>query len=450
MTVAATELEHLVLELINQTRAENGLSPLTMELNLNTSADDHSQWMIDTDTFSHTGVGNSRPDERMEAASADLSGSWGTAENIAAHPDYGSASDRAQQQAQAIHDGFMSSPSHRDNILNPKFTHVGIGIKYGPMTFSGNTRTTAAVITQNFAYSGGTLDEDLRGDNGRDVLTSGSGDDLLRGLGGNDKLNGKTGDDTLQGGDGNDTLNSGNGDDRLLGGNGDDTLRAVAGNNTLAGQNGKDLIIGGKGSDTINGGKGNDTLKGNRDDDTVNGGGGKDTINGGNGDDKLNGGTGNDKVSGDKGNDTVNGKAGDDRLNGGSGHDTLNGGGGNDKLYGGNGADKLTSGTGNDRLNGGKGDDTLNGNKGDDTMTGGVGADEFVFATGSDLITDYDPDLDKIELDAALYGTDVGAVISDLTTVTANGVVIDFGGGNVLEIQGSFTLVELEADISFS
>ncbi|MBR1857891.1 MAG: hypothetical protein IJ797_00145, partial [Selenomonadaceae bacterium] len=49
---------------------------------------------------------------------------------------------------------------------------------------------------------------------------------------------------------------------------------------------------------------------------------------------------------------------------------------------------------------GGKGDDILNGGDGDDTLTGGKGEDTFVYKRydGNDVITDYKPGEDKIEI----------------------------------------------------
>jgi Ca2+-binding RTX toxin-like protein len=94
------------------------------------------------------------------------------------------------------------------------------------------------------------------------------------------------------------------------------------------------------------------------------------------------------------------GTAGNDVLNGTSGNDTLDGGAGNDTL---NGRD------GDDTLNGGADNDLLVGGMGHDLLTGGTGADTFDFnliaesrpgAVYSDLITDFAPGVDKIDLSA--------------------------------------------------
>ena len=64
----ATAYEQFMLELVNRERAKTGAQPLAFNGTLNESADSHSNWMIATDTFSHTGLGSSSPHERMTQA----------------------------------------------------------------------------------------------------------------------------------------------------------------------------------------------------------------------------------------------------------------------------------------------------------------------------------------------------------------------------------------------
>jgi Ca2+-binding RTX toxin-like protein len=300
----------------------------------------------------------------------------------------------------------MNSQGHRDNLMNPDYTHIGIGIIYGPMQFSQGTFTTA-MVTQNFAYTSIEMDEDIPGAANdtppKDVVASDT--DLERT--GNieaEVITGMSGDDTLDGKGGDDTIDGGAGDDFLKGGKGNDLLEDTEGNNKMNGQKGNDLIISGDG------------------DDRLNGGGNRDTLEAGAGDDFLKGGTRDDIVEGGLGNDSLNGNRHDDDIKGGAGDDFLNGGGDND---------------------------TLDGGSGNDTLKGGPGEDVFIFAQGSDLIEDYAAGTDSIELAVALAGTDAGDVIANLTTATSDGAVISFGNGNTLEIIGDFTLAQLESDLSF-
>ena len=75
--------EQYMLELINADRAKVGAQPLAFDSNLNTASETHSQWMLNTDTFSHTGSGGSNAGQRMTAAGYVFSGSWAWGENIA-------------------------------------------------------------------------------------------------------------------------------------------------------------------------------------------------------------------------------------------------------------------------------------------------------------------------------------------------------------------------------
>ena len=89
------------------------------------------------------------------------------------------------------------------------------------------------------------------------------------------------------------------------------------------------------------------------------------------------------------------------------------------RLVGNGGNDRLTGRAGNDILEGGAGNDRLVGEQGLDAMTGGADADTFVFnlapaAGGLDRITDFEAGIDKLEIDASLFGGGLvaGGVVS--------------------------------------
>jgi Ca2+-binding RTX toxin-like protein len=116
-----------------------------------------------------------------------------------------------------------------------------------------------------------------------------------------------------------------------------------------------------------------------------------------------------------------------DRLYGGSQDDLLSGDNGNDSLWGGEGDDTLFGGLNDDRLTGGTGDDT---------MTGSFGVDTFVFlrGQGTDRISDFQNDLDKIDLSAFDFGN--SAAVIALASAAGTGVRIDLPGEGVLFVQG--------------
>jgi hypothetical protein len=167
--------EVLVVELINRARANPeaeaarygiGLNddvpgipitatpkqPLAHNLLLIDSARKHSQWMLDADTFSHTGSGNSTPTERMMASGYVFSGNWVSGENIAWGGTTASTINLTDN-ALSHHEGLFKSAGHRVNILGTDFREVGVGQKQGYFLSNG-TNYLSSMLTENFARSG--------------------------------------------------------------------------------------------------------------------------------------------------------------------------------------------------------------------------------------------------------------------------------------------------------
>ncbi|WP_445577589.1 VWFA domain-containing protein [Pseudomonas sp. E141] len=184
---------------------------------------------------------------------------------------------------------------------------------------------------------------------------------------------------TLTGTTGDDVLIAGEGDNILNAGDGNDILSAGSGNNALHGEAGNDLLYSGAGNDLLDGGTGNDTASYAHASAgvTVNLGllAAQNTV--GAGIDTL---AGIENLVGSNFNDTLTGDSASNRINGGLGDDVLNGGGGDDVLIGG---------------------------LGNNTLTGGSGADTFQWQVGNsghDLVTDFTPGLDKLDLSQLLLG----------------------------------------------
>jgi Ca2+-binding RTX toxin-like protein len=162
--------EQYMLELINRARLDpqaeadrlgvglnDGLSagqisaaskqPLAANELLNDAAERHSQWMLDTGTFSHTGAGGSDPDDRMRSSGYVFSGKWDWGENISWRGNSAPLNLKAAVDSQQS--GLFTSSSHRINMLGSSFAEIGLGIKTG--VFNGNN---AAMTTQDYAKSG--------------------------------------------------------------------------------------------------------------------------------------------------------------------------------------------------------------------------------------------------------------------------------------------------------
>ncbi|WP_327439981.1 retention module-containing protein [Pseudomonas donghuensis] len=185
--------------------------------------------------------------------------------------------------------------------------------------------------------------------------------------------------------------------------------------NTLTGTGGDDTLLAGAGNDTLNAGAGNDVLVGGDGNDFLYGGDGNDLLIGGAGNDLLDGGTGIDTASYASAGSavTVNlGTAGAQNT-GGAGTDTLAaienliGSDYDDSLTGNDNANVLNGGLGNDTLIGGDGDDVLIGGPGNNTLTGGSGSDTFLYQQGNsghDVVTDFTPGTDHLDLSQLLQG----------------------------------------------
>ena len=308
------------------------------------------------------------------------------------------------------------------------FSGLSAGGILGDLNWNSDIDTMAVsgdLVPKPLPLKGGPLGDSLVGAGGQDTIT---------GLGGDDTLSGQAGDDLITGGNGDDSLNGGDDDDRLLGNGGADSL---------SGGHGQDTLFGGADADHLEGRADADEVSGQGDADTLLGGGGDDVLRGGSGDDSLSDGDDNDQLFG-------NGNA-----------DTLDGGGGNDVLQGAAGLDVLSGGTGDDTLTGGSGADRLDGGVGDDVLNGGAQADTFVFLLGhqADRINAFEQSGgDRIELDQDLWtavnpGLTEQGVVDLFGTLNVTGTILtlDFGAGDILEIQSASGIVAatLGSDIVF-
>ena len=108
-----------VLQLVNLERAEADLPPVARNMALEHIADDYACHMIADNFFGHsdpiTGHG---PGDRAVVGKYSF---YAIGENLAA----------GQQTPAEVMKVWMDSPSHRDIILDPKWTEVGIAARVG-------------------------------------------------------------------------------------------------------------------------------------------------------------------------------------------------------------------------------------------------------------------------------------------------------------------------------
>ncbi|EGW41424.1 CAP domain-containing protein [Desulfosporosinus sp. OT] len=109
--------EQLMVDMINQERIAAGVSPVKLDLRLASVGRAKANDLKANNYFDHTSPTYGSPWAMMQQVG--LTVGW-AGENISANKSV--ASSMA---------ALMLSPGHRANILDPRFTHVGVGITYG-------------------------------------------------------------------------------------------------------------------------------------------------------------------------------------------------------------------------------------------------------------------------------------------------------------------------------
>lgn len=120
VTVIAPPVEQWkreVLSLVNQERAKAGLGALTWGTTCEAAANLRAQEI--KVSYSHT-----RPSGAAWNTACPIKGGTTSGENLAA----GSSA----VSPKTVVASWMASPSHRQNILNPNFTHLSVGFDYDP------------------------------------------------------------------------------------------------------------------------------------------------------------------------------------------------------------------------------------------------------------------------------------------------------------------------------
>lgn len=109
--------EQNMVDMVNQQRAAAGLKPLTVDLRLVAVARAKANDMQTNHYFDHTSPTYGSPWAMMQLVGLKVQ--W-AGENIGGNVSVSGAMS-----------AWMQSPGHRANILDPKFTHIGVGAAYG-------------------------------------------------------------------------------------------------------------------------------------------------------------------------------------------------------------------------------------------------------------------------------------------------------------------------------
>jgi uncharacterized protein YkwD len=108
-----------VVELTNAERAKAGLRPLVVSRQLAGAAQDYADVLATTGCFAHTCGPVPQLEQRGERAG--YHGWTALGENIAG----------GQQSPERVVEMWMESPGHRQNILDPAFAEIGVGMATG-------------------------------------------------------------------------------------------------------------------------------------------------------------------------------------------------------------------------------------------------------------------------------------------------------------------------------
>lgn len=118
---------------MNEMRAENGLRPLSWDWRLWFGAQNHASDMAARHYFAHVSPEGRGLFERIQPTGyIPAEPTWTLSENLG----FGT---NVLSTPQAIVRGWMNSPPHRENLLDPEVDNVGIGMAFGSIDDGGRS-----------------------------------------------------------------------------------------------------------------------------------------------------------------------------------------------------------------------------------------------------------------------------------------------------------------------
>lgn len=119
-TFFSTITQDRLISLVNQTRLDHNLPPVSLNTALNETATFKVNDMLANDYFEHTSPAGITPWAWFRKAGYNYAYAG---ENLAIN----------FSQTDDVFSAWMASPAHRDNILNPNFNEIGLAVKNGPL-----------------------------------------------------------------------------------------------------------------------------------------------------------------------------------------------------------------------------------------------------------------------------------------------------------------------------
>lgn len=135
------DLSAATICLLNERRAAAGLGPLVANASLATTAERYAQYMVSDAHFAHQDESGHNVVWRVLNDDPTLADRWLVIGENLGWGTYTLATPRSMVE------GWMESPSHRDNILYPNYDEIGVGIVAGaPVPDRSNALTYTTVF----------------------------------------------------------------------------------------------------------------------------------------------------------------------------------------------------------------------------------------------------------------------------------------------------------------
>jgi uncharacterized protein YkwD len=142
------QLSDATVCLLNEQRAAAGLQPLRASAPLGATAQHYAEYMVSDEHFAHQDESGHNVVYRVLNTEPSLADRWVVLGENLGWGTYDLATPRSMVQ------GWMNSPTHRDNILYPSYDEIGVGITPGAPVAGRDGALTYATVFGKVAPAG--------------------------------------------------------------------------------------------------------------------------------------------------------------------------------------------------------------------------------------------------------------------------------------------------------